>query len=106
MHDFKAIEQTLEDRLVALTKRMEDIDDSLGATSDDDFAEMATESENDETLEAVGHATEDEVKQIVLALERVKSGTYGKCSSCGRAISAERLEAVPYAIRCIDCARG
>jgi RNA polymerase-binding transcription factor DksA len=31
-------------------------------------------------------------------------GTYGLCVSCGRPISAERLAALPYAVRCADCA--
>ncbi len=65
---------------------------------------MATEAENDETLEAIGHASEDEVNQIKLALERVKNGTYGTCFSCGDPIPDERLEAVPFATRCVSCA--
>lgn len=30
--------------------------------------------------------------------------TFGRCSNCGRAIGAERLEALPYTQLCIDCA--
>jgi len=40
---------------------------------------------------------------IVMALERVESGTYGLCQSCGKPISDERLEAVPHARLCITC---
>lgn len=36
-------------------------------------------------------------------LRRVADGTYGRCSSCGKPISPERLAAVPDAERCIDC---
>lgn len=73
MKDLKLVEETLENRLAELTKRMELIDHSLGAPGDDDFKEMATEAENDETLEAIGHASEEEVAQIKFALERVKT---------------------------------
>ena len=104
MRDLKQIEETLENRLAELTKRMEGIDHSLGAPGDDDFEEMATEAENDETLEALGHASENEVVQIRLALERVKNGTYGNCAKCGDPIPDDRLEAVPYATRCVSCA--
>jgi RNA polymerase-binding transcription factor DksA len=39
------------------------------------------------------------------ALDRVAAGTYGRCVDCGEAIGAERLEVLPGAERCIDCAR-
>jgi RNA polymerase-binding transcription factor DksA len=39
------------------------------------------------------------------ALDRIEDGTFGKCVRCGRQIAEERLEAIPYATRCIDCQR-
>jgi len=38
------------------------------------------------------------------ALRRFDDGTYGRCESCGRAISEARLEAIPYTRYCIKCA--
>jgi len=40
------------------------------------------------------------------ALERLAAGSYGTCRSCGRPIATERLEAIPWAALCIDCARA
>lgn len=37
------------------------------------------------------------------ALDRIESGTYGRCRSCGGDISKQRLEAVPHATQCIKC---
>ncbi len=37
------------------------------------------------------------------ALERIDSGSYGKCRTCGGEISKPRLEAVPHATQCIKC---
>jgi len=37
------------------------------------------------------------------ALERIDSGEYGYCSSCGREIGLARLQARPTTILCIDC---
>jgi DnaK suppressor protein len=51
---------------------------------------------------------EHERAQLTLveeALARLDDGTYGACRSCGRPIAAERLEAIPWAATCIDCAR-
>jgi len=31
-------------------------------------------------------------------------GDYGNCIDCGREIKAARLEALPFALRCIECA--
>jgi DnaK suppressor protein len=38
------------------------------------------------------------------ALKKMELGTYGDCERCGNPISIERLEALPWAILCIDCA--
>jgi RNA polymerase-binding transcription factor DksA len=43
------------------------------------------------------------LRQINEALERLRLGTYGQCTFCGKEIGAERLEALPYAGLCIDC---
>jgi DnaK suppressor protein len=43
--------------------------------------------------------------QVEGALERLDAGTYGTCTSCGRPVAAERLEAIPWAALCIDCQR-
>lgn len=38
------------------------------------------------------------------ALARLDAGDYGICTSCGEPIDPKRLEALPYAERCIACA--
>jgi DnaK suppressor protein len=47
-----------------------------------------------------------QLRQVEDALERLAAGTFGACRSCGRPIAAERLEAIPWAATCIDCARA
>ncbi|MBI2762300.1 MAG: TraR/DksA C4-type zinc finger protein [Chloroflexi bacterium] len=42
---------------------------------------------------------------VIDALAQLDDGTYGTCRSCGRAIAPARLEAIPWAASCIDCAR-
>jgi DnaK suppressor protein len=37
------------------------------------------------------------------ALAKLENGTYGTCETCHRPIPAARLEAVPYARRCLSC---
>jgi DnaK suppressor protein len=40
------------------------------------------------------------------AIQKLAEGTYGMCDRCGEAISAARLEAIPWAPLCIGCARA
>jgi DnaK suppressor protein len=37
------------------------------------------------------------------ALERIESGTYGRCQGCGQPIARPRLEALPWARQCVEC---
>ena len=38
-------------------------------------------------------------------LKAIETGTYGRCSVCGRAIPEERLEAIPETQLCVECSR-
>lgn len=42
---------------------------------------------------------------IRAALERIEQGTFGRCEECDRDIGKERLQALPFARYCIDCAK-
>ena len=44
-----------------------------------------------------------ELKDIELALLRLRGTSYGQCIDCGEAIAIQRLKASPAASRCIDC---
>lgn len=46
----------------------------------------------------------ERIRLIEEALERIDEGTYGDCVVCEGKINVERLEAVPYARLCIECA--
>ncbi len=68
-----------------------------------DLAEEAGAVLEDEIGFAVIDQRTDQVKQIDLALERLKEGTYGICEDCGEEISIGRLKALPFATRCTRC---
>ena len=48
---------------------------------------------------------ESNVREVLLALDRIKLGTFGLCESCGTPILKERLRLVPHARNCIECQR-
>jgi RNA polymerase-binding transcription factor DksA len=53
-------------------------------------------------LEAEGHT----LAEVNAALDRIDRGTFGRCEGCGKPIPRARLDAVPYARRCVYCARA
>lgn len=103
MTDIKKIKADLQSKLQELIAQVEDIDEKLSETGDDDSQERAVESQNDEVLEEVGEATQDEIRQIKLALSQIEAGRYGICTACGEAIGNERMEVLPDATKCIKC---
>ena len=42
-------------------------------------------------------------KPIIECIESNEDGTYGKCIDCKEEINEERLTAIPYTLRCINC---
>lgn len=95
-----AMRRELEQRQQRIAKHTRHRDEPLPS----DFAEQATELENGETLVALDREAEEELARIDLALRRLDEGTYGSCASCGEPIAEKRLEAIPHASLCIDCA--
>jgi RNA polymerase-binding transcription factor len=106
MLDVSKIRNQLEVRLQSLNQRIEDIEGDLRTAPSADFEEQATETEGDQVLEGVEGSARMEAQQIHAALKRIEAGTYGECMTCGDPISEQRLQALPYAVQCIGCARG
>jgi len=89
----------------ALESLREDEEDEKPVASDNHLAETATatlDREIDDTLEENSTRM---LAAIDAALARVEANTYGRCETCGDEISAERLEAYPWASLCIECKR-
>ena len=75
----------------------ERVDNHLG-----DAASVTLAREIDNSLEDnLGHVRE----AIDVALKRIEEGTFGTCTNCGKTIAEARLEAMPYATKCIECKR-
>jgi len=70
-----------------------------------DLADMSIDQMRQDTEIAL-HETERRIlNEADEALERIKDGTYGDCLECGRGISTERLDVIPYTPYCVECAR-
>ncbi|MDO9104509.1 MAG: TraR/DksA family transcriptional regulator [Methylovulum sp.] len=107
MKNYEEVKQTLCDMLEELNERLAKITDEVKHTDqpiEKDFAEQATQVENDQVLDYLGNAARVEAALIKQALARIDSGEYGICTACGEPIRAERLKALPYSHLCISCA--
>lgn len=105
--DIAAVERQLTERKALLIQRAEKVERDASHRDEPvsaDFAEQATERENDDVLSAIGVESRHEIAMINLALKRIEQGDYGECHECGEHIDELRLEAVPYAELCIHCA--
>ena len=55
---------------------------------------------------AVLKALRANLRWVDRALGKMQRHGYGRCESCGQPIPVDRLEALPWAILCIGCARA
>lgn len=60
------------------------------------------ELERKAIVQALGQLIE-RLRRIEAALGRLQDGKYGKCTACGKPISAERLDVLPEAELCLSC---
>lgn len=65
--------------------------------------EAADEVEEYGTLLPIEFSLENRLRDINLALEKLKKGNYGKCEKCQKKIPKERLEIYPEAKICNKC---
>jgi len=63
----------------------------------------ADEVEEYSTLLPIEYNLELKLKNIDLALEKIKKGAYGMCEKCGRKIDEKRLKIYPEARICLKC---
>lgn len=68
-----------------------------------DDADIASDTIDRTLLNSLGEADQRRLAMIDRALDRIRQETYGLCLSCGKQIPEVRLEALPYAVLCVDC---
>lgn len=91
--------QELQDR--SLNESQSEVSgESSYETHQADSGTATFERERDLSLE---RNVEDLLERVDAALRKIENGEFGLCESCGRAISEDRLEALPYANLCIEC---
>ncbi|MBL8212475.1 MAG: TraR/DksA family transcriptional regulator [Bryobacterales bacterium] len=80
-----------QDRTAIRVERTADATEEVQMAEDREFA-----------IRVLG-AEADLLRDIRAAIERMREGTFGRCSECGEMIAPRRLAALPWASYCIRC---
>lgn len=86
-------------------KTFGDADDCPSSQTVEESAELGSDNYDDEVTIGLLEKEGPRLGEINAALERIDNGTYSRCAECGREISIERLEAIPFTRQCIECGR-
>jgi DnaK suppressor protein len=96
----------LEERARVITELRESAVEAPGQMTYGSQAAAAAQVFEQQRDLALRDHNHEHLAAIDAALARLDAGTYGRCTSCQREISFERLEARPWAALCIDCQRA
>lgn len=72
-------------------------------TEPSDDMDIARSQADVETHASLIERSEDLLKAIDTASSRLEEGRYGTCEGCGNDIPLKRLDALPFAIYCVEC---
>jgi len=76
-----------------------------GTAGSNALEEAADEVEEYSNMLPVEHSLELRLKDVDLALEKIKNGKYGFCENCKKKMDENRLKAYPEARLCLDCGK-
>jgi len=103
--------KTIEEELQRFAKKDEKLKDDWdtkfpkfnSASGGQTPEEEAGEVEEYVSKLPVEYSLENRLRDINLALEKLKAGKYGKCEKCGKRIPGARLDVAPEARFCLKC---
>ena len=90
--------------LDSLADQSEDMKNLVKTVESGDEAYVAADVIDRQLLTSIGTQDAIRLQQIENALDRINQDKYGRCIKCGKEIPEERLEVLPYALMCIQCA--
>ncbi|MGP1437753.1 MAG: TraR/DksA family transcriptional regulator [Treponema sp.] len=89
--------------LSSISRNEKEFEDGIKNASPKDFADIASYASDQDLLDVLGAQNVKKIQAIDAALLRIEENRYGKCVKCSKDISEDRLNTLPYAIKCIAC---
>ena len=102
--DLRAALETERDTLSQQLRDLGFADGETGLEYDSNFADSSQVTAERGEAEARAASLREALDDVNHALAKFNDGTYGQCESCGEQIAEARLEAMPSARYCINCA--
>ena len=102
-----ALRRALLARQRVLFDEVDGVEENLRAIEENREPEVEARGQQetmDRLLDCVRERDRHELEEIHRALVKIPSGRYGICEGCGALIGDARLEAIPQARWCVDCA--
>ena len=100
-----ALREELESQRASLRRELEELGyGSEGLKYDPNFADSSQVTAERGETEVLATTLTTNLLDVEHALAKFESGTYGICESCHGEIAPARLEAMPAARYCINCA--
>ncbi len=102
----------IEQELLIRKKELEKHDQTLQELLQDEkrysdhLADMALRDQERVLLAAHTERVMRQIHELEEALRRISQGTYGLCEHCGQPIEEERLDLLPAARYCANCAQN
>ncbi|HZJ87691.1 MAG TPA: TraR/DksA family transcriptional regulator [Sphaerochaeta sp.] len=101
----------MREQLVAMRKELleklsednSDFREMVNAMGIKDSIDVAADDIAFKKMEAINKHEAKRLRSIENALARIANDKYGHCLRCAKKIPKERLQAIPYAVLCIDC---
>jgi DnaK suppressor protein len=107
--DIQKMKERLEATRAELRHRIRDlteahpepVDPIEASEGPQDFEETAVDFQETQQEQAIDVNERALLTEVEEALKRIENGTYGYCIVCGNPIPEKRLEALPWASRCV-----
>jgi DnaK suppressor protein len=101
------LRQMLEARRAAIEsqvqQRVRAFRDGAGAGATRPLTDASDETAHDDLAFALVEMQAQTLKNVTVALARLRAGDYGLCDECEAEISEKRLRALPFATTCLAC---
>ena len=104
LSDLRASLQEERDRLVQQLSELGGASSDASLAFDQNFADTSQVTAERAEVEALVNSIRDSLGDVEHALDKFDAGEYGVCEGCGQAIAPARLEAMPAARVCMNCA--
>jgi RNA polymerase-binding protein DksA len=105
MMELAQIKQQLKTDLEEAEEELSQLEEDLEEKPDFGLGTGSAGTQNWEMNLSRREQTLNQIEKLRHALERVNQGVYGTCENCGNPINPERLEILPTATLCADCAQ-